>query len=428
MATHTPRSLPRSLYAATAIPAPPTPPLEGEASADIAIIGGGFTGLSTALHLAERGIAVTLIEANEPGWGASGRNGGQVNPGLKHTPDEIETKYGELGKRMVGFSHAAPDYVFDLVRRFQLRCAAHQGGTLRAAIGRKAAEELRRLQKVYEERGHPTRLLEGAALRDATGTDFYTIGLLDPRGGDLNPLSYARGLAGAAMALGARIHGGTPALALRPGTDGWEIATPNGKLRAGRVLLATNGYTDSLWHGLAQSLVPLYSSVRASAPLPEKLAASIVPFRGSVYETGRVTVYYRVDDGNRLVIGSRGPQRDLTSPAPIAYLVAHAELLWPQLKGIEWAQAWNGQLAYTEDHYPHVHALAPGLYAAYGYNGRGVAMASHMGKALSGLLTEGEAGFDMPITPMQPIAFHRFWKLGVWSEITRMRVLDKLGL
>jgi glycine/D-amino acid oxidase-like deaminating enzyme len=275
----------------------------------------------------------------------------------------------------------------------------------------------------------PTRLLEGGALRDATGTAFYALGLLDPRGGDLNPLSYARGLARAAQGLGARIHGGTPATALTQEGDGWRIATPGGVVRAGQVLLATNGYTDALWPGLAQSLVPVFSAIRASEPIPDAIAAGIVPFRGAVYETGRITVYYRLDEGNRLLIGGRGPQRDLGAPEALGYLVEHAERLWPQLRGQGWAQGWNGQLGYTADHYPHVHALAPGLYSCFGYNGRGVAMASHMGRLLAGLLAEGEAAaFDMPITPMRRIAFHRFWRLGVWSEIWRGRVLDRLGL
>ncbi|RVT97625.1 FAD-binding oxidoreductase [Rhodovarius crocodyli] len=425
-----PRPLPPSLYAVTAIPAVHTPPLEGDAQADVAIIGAGFTGLSTALHLAERGVSCIVLEANEPGWGASGRNGGQVNPGLKHRPDEVEAHFGpELGRRMVAFSHAAPDYVFELIRRHQIRCEARQGGTLRAATSAKSAAELRKLADVCAERGMPTRLLEGPAMEQATGTGYYQLGFLDPRGGDVQPLSYARGLARAALALGARIHGDTPATALKPQGDGWLVETPRGKVRAGQVLLATNGYTDALWPGLEQSVVPVFSSIRATEPLAPDVAASILPLRGSVFETGRITVYYRVDQENRLLMGGRGPQGELQGTAGLDYLVAHTERLWPQLKGATWSKAWNGRVAITQDHYPHIHELAPGLISCVGYNGRGVAMSSHMGRILAEHLATGDkAGFDMPFLPLKPIAFHRFWKLGVWAEVWRGRVLDRLGM
>ena len=430
MAPHTPRPLPPSLYAETAIPAPTTPPLEADTQADVAIVGGGFTGLSTALHLAERGISCIVLEANEPGWGASGRNGGQVNPGLKYRPDEVEAHFGpDLGRRMVAFSHAAPDYVFELIRRHQIRCEARQGGTLRAAPTETTAEALRSLDRACAERGMPTQLLEGTALAAATGTEHYKLGFLDPRGGDLNPLGYARGLARAALALGARIHGGTAVTALKQAGDGWLLQTPRASVRAGQVLLATNGYTDALWPGLEQSVVPVFSSIRATEPLPLDVAAGILPLRGSVFETGRITVYYRVDQDNRLLMGGRGPQHELRGAEGLDYLVAHTEKLWPQLKGARWTKAWNGRVAITPDHYPHVHELAPGLLSCVGYNGRGVAMASQMGRILAGRLAEGDkAEFDMPFLPLKPIAFHRFWKLGVWAEVWRGRLLDRLGM
>ncbi|MFC4168502.1 NAD(P)/FAD-dependent oxidoreductase [Teichococcus aestuarii] len=430
MAQTAPRPLPPSLYARTAAPAPDTPPLPGDTSTDVAIIGGGFTGLSTALHLAERGIPTTVLEAHEPGWGASGRNGGQVNPGLKHAPDAVEARFGpDLGRRMVAFSHAAPDYVFELVRRHQIRCEARQDGTLRVATSPAAAAELRLLHRACLERGMPVRLLEGAALQEAVGTAFYPLGFLDPRGGHLNPLGYARGLARAAQALGARVHGGTPATALRREADGWRVETPQGVVRARQVLLATNGYSGGLWPGLAESIVPVFSAIRATEPLPPGVAAGIVPFRGAVFETGRITVYYRMDEAGRLLMGGRGPQRELADPERLDYLMRHAGRLWPQLRGARWAEGWNGQLAVTPDHYPHVHAPAPGLLCCLGYNGRGVALASHMGRLLAARLAEGEAAaFDMPVLPLKPMPLHRFWRLGVWAGVWRGRLLDGLGL
>ena len=153
--------LPPSLYADTARPAIATPPLDGDRRVSVAIVGGGFTGLSTALHLAEKGVDVAVLEAHEPGWGASGRNGGQVNPGLKHDPDDVEAHFGpDLGRRMVELAWNAPKVVFDLATRHQIVCEARQTGTLRAAITENSAREVRRSFEQATRRGMPVELLE----------------------------------------------------------------------------------------------------------------------------------------------------------------------------------------------------------------------------------------------------------------------------
>ncbi|MDJ0389223.1 FAD-binding oxidoreductase [Roseomonas sp. E05] len=429
-APSTPAPLPPSLYADTAVPAPAAAPLQGEQRVPVAIVGGGFTGLSTALHLAEHGIMAALIEASEPGWGASGRNGGQVNPGLKWDPDQVEADFGpELGGRMIALSYAAPDLVFDIIRRHQITCEARQQGTLRAAIMLSNAAAAERTAEQCIRRGMPVEYLDRAAVAALTGTGRYAGAMLDRRGGDLNPLSYARGLARAAAQLGARIHGGTPALSLTREGARWRIATPQGSLLAEQVVLATNGYTGDLWPGLRRSLVPVFSSIAATAPLPDSVAQAILPLRGSVYESGNITVYYRLDQGNRLLMGGRGPQRPMQDTGPVQYLMRYAERLWPALKGVAWTHGWNGQLAMTRDHYPHLHEPAPGLLTALGYNGRGVAMATAMGGQLARrLLGTPVEELDMPVLPIRPIAFHRFWRLGVMAAVAQGRIRDRLGL
>src|ERR1700710_2735712 len=236
------RPLPPSLYAETAIAAPDLPRLEGKARATGGVIGGGITGLSTALHLAERGIDVALVEAHQPGWGASGRNGGQVHPGLKPDPDDVERDFGELGQRMVRFSYAAPEALFRLVERHQLRCEARQAGTLRAATNAKTLSGLAKLAAQYERRGLSAQLLDAAAAAEATGTVRYTGILRDPTGGSVQPLGYARGLAKAATSAGARIFAASPATALRREAGGWRITTPNGVLSAERLGVGATGY------------------------------------------------------------------------------------------------------------------------------------------------------------------------------------------
>src|SRR5882757_6973859 len=207
--------LPPSLYADTAVAPTPTPPLGADRNVPVAIIGGGFTGLSTALHLAELGVQATVLEAQEPGWGASGNNGGHVNPGLKHDPDQIEADFGvELGRRMIEFAYGTTNFTLDLISRYQIPCEARQNGTLRAAYTAASAATVTATAEQCIRRGMPVTLLDRTALREMTGTDRYVCAMFDRRGGDLHPLSYARGLARAAISAGAAVHGDTPALSL----------------------------------------------------------------------------------------------------------------------------------------------------------------------------------------------------------------------
>ncbi|HMD72679.1 MAG TPA: FAD-dependent oxidoreductase, partial [Steroidobacteraceae bacterium] len=237
-----------NLYQQAAEPAAATPPLAGDARADVVVVGGGITGLSTALHLAERAVRIVLLEAEEPGWGASGRNGGQVNPGLKHDPDIVERDNGrELGASMVAFAGSAPAFVFDLIERLGVRCELRRCGTLRAAAHPKHLAPLRKTAEQHARRGAPVELLDQAAVARATGTDRYAGAMLDRRGGALNPLSYSRGLARAAQRAGAQIHGGTRVLRLERAGRAWRVRTATGTVTAAQIVLATNGYTDSIW-------------------------------------------------------------------------------------------------------------------------------------------------------------------------------------
>jgi glycine/D-amino acid oxidase-like deaminating enzyme len=422
--------LPHSLYAETARPAPVTPVLDGDKRVSVAVIGGGFTGLSTALHLAERGVGVAVLEAHEPGWGASGRNGGQVNPGLKHDPDAVEKDFGgDLGGRMVALSGNAPNVVFELIQRHQIECQALQSGTLRAALSERAAAGVRATAAQWARRDAPVALLDGAVLQQATGAARYVCAVLDRRGGQVNPLGYARGLAQAAMQAGAAIFGGTPAQRVQRNGGLWHVETPTGTVRADKLVLATNGYSDDLWTGLRRSIVPVFSAIVASEPLPDALAREIMPTRSVLYEMGHVTVYYRLGRDNRLLMGGRCVQRDITEPHELRYLVNYAYRLWPALRGIGWTHAWSGQLAVTRDHYPHVHEPQDDVLVCLGYNGRGVAMSTAMGPQLAQRIIGGRtAAFDMPITTMREIPFHALWRSAVHARMIHGRIHDWLGL
>ncbi|HZC97160.1 MAG TPA: FAD-binding oxidoreductase [Bradyrhizobium sp.] len=430
MSTPARLKLPPSLYADTAVARVPTPPLDADKNVSVAIIGGGFTGLSTALHLAEQGVDAIVLEAREPGWGASGNNGGQVNPGLKHDPDQIEADFGpELGGRMIAFSYGTTNFTLDLIRRYQIPCEARQNGTLRAAYNAASAAAIENTAKQCIRRGMPVTLLNAEKMREMTGTDRYLCAMLDARGGDLHPLSYARGLARAAIAAGAAVHGETPALSLTREGARWRIETPRAIVLAEKVLLATNGFTDDLWPDLRRTVVPVFSSIAATAPLSDAIAREIMPTRSVLYESGHITVYYRIDQRNRLLMGGRGPMRWISKASDIAYLIRYAERLWLRLKGVAWTHGWNSRLAITTDHYPHVHEPAENVLIWLGCNGRGVALSTAMGEQLARRLVGGNnAEIDMPITGIKPIAMHAFWRVGVTGAVLAGRVRDRLGM
>lgn len=423
--------LPTSLYTETAYPAPSTPPLDGGHSVSVAIIGAGFAGLSAALHLAEMGVDVCVLEANEPGWGASGRNGGQVNPGLKFNPDELCSRFGgDLGQRMVDMAWGAPDFTFDLISRLGIDCDARQNGTLRAATNTRTVKAVGAAYVRCAAHNMPVRLLDAEETRHATGTGRYPAALFDPRGGDLHPLNYARGLTAAAQSAGASIHGNSRVISVKKQSGKWRLHTDKAILSADKLLIVTNAYADNLWPDLRISLVPVYSSIVATEPLPGDLAARILPQRPVLYESGHITVYYRLDRQNRLLMGGRGPQRPLAGPAgPLDYLKRYAESLWPDLKGIGWAHAWNGQLAITPDHLPHLHEPDQDALIYLGCNGRGVALATVMGKQLARRLLGGQAaGIDLPVTGIRPIRLHALWPIGVHSAMIWGRMKGRWGI
>ena len=424
------RPLPRSLYAETARPAPAEARLAGEVRTAVVIVGGGFTGLSTALHLAEAGIMSVVLEASEVGWGASGRNGGQVNPGLKWNPDEIEAAFGaELGGRMVRLGAGAPDLVFDLVARHAIDCEPMRGGTVRAAVSARSEAGIRDFVREWTARGAPVALLDRAGVARLTGTTAYPSACHDRRGGSVNPLGYARGLAEAAIAAGARVFSGARALRLARDGSGWAVDTAAGRVRAGRVVLATNGYTDDLWPGLRRTVVPVYSAIAATAPLPPEIAARIMPARPVLYEMSATYAYYRMDAAGRFLMGGRSVQRDTDAFADYRGLIAHAIRLFPDLAGAEWTHCWNGRVAITRDHLPHVHEPAEGIHIGLGYNGRGVAMATAMGRMLARRVAGGQAEvLDLPVTGITPILGHAAWPLAVNARLQWEKLREMLGL
>ncbi len=419
-----------SVYRHDAHAAPMTRALIGEHRGDLVVVGAGYTGLSTALHAAERGLRVIVLEAHEPGFGAAGRNGGQVNPGLKHEPDDIEAHFGpELGGRLVAMAGDAPQFLFDLVQRLGLHCEARQTGTLRAAYRSESLAALDTQVAQWSRRGVTLERLDADGVARITGTGRYVGATLDRRGGSLNPLAYAQELARAAIAAGATVAGQSPAIALTSTGREWRVTSAQGQAIAPQVVIATDGYSDHIWPGLRRSFVPVYSSIAATVPLPEALRQRILASGEVVYESGHVTTYYRIDAVGRLLMGGRGVQRPVRSLMDHRHLTDYAARLWPELSQVAWPYAWNGQFALTPDFYPRLHEPAPGLLIALGYSGRGVALATRFGAALAAAVGgDGASALPLPITPIRPIPLHRFWRTGVYLGVAIGRLRDHMGL
>lgn len=418
------------LWAATAAAAPDLPTLEGELTADVVVVGGGFTGLSTALHTAERGLSVVLLEAGEIGNGASGRNGGQVIPGLKMDPSELRRDYGQdMGGRIVKLSGGAADLVFDLIRRHAMDCPANQGGWIQGAHSKVALKSVLARAGEWQREGAPADILDKKAIAEETGHDFYEGGWIDRRAGQVNPLAYARGLARAAVKAGARLFVRARATGIEKDGDGWRVRTAKGSVRAGQVALCTDAYSDDLWPGLRTAQVPVKSVQIATAPLGHNVRTRILPGGAVASETRKLAVYYRLDADGRLLMGGRGPMSEHVGNATLDTLVRTVRRLWPFLDSTPYEYAWSGTVGLTLDHMPHLCRLAPGVITGLGYNGRGVAMASAMGPQLAKRVLGGkQAEIDMPITDLKPVPFHALWRTGVAARIAYGRIRDYLHI
>ena len=420
-------ALPDSLWAATAPPGPECPPLETDETADVVVVGAGYTGLSTALHLAAAGRRVVVLDAGEPGWGCSGRNGGQVNPGgARMLPEDVVASLGPVrGERFLEFGDRSCDLVFELIERYRIECEALRPGYVQGGFGSKGRRYNRAWARQWTARGSEVRFLEREEIADLLGTRRYDSGMHDARGGSVQPLAYARGLARAAMEEGAVIHGASEAVAVVRDGAGWSVRTDRASVRCEFVVLATNGYTGDLWPGLRQSLVPVASFVTATAPLGHNVAPTVLPGRHAVSETARIIVYYRLDAEGRFIIGGRGRWFNVTDRGDVSHVRAAALHLFPQLEGTRWEYQWAGWPAITRDHLPKLFALERGVYAGLGYNGRGVASATMMGQQLANVVL-AEAEPLVEVRGPERFAFHRFRQAGISFHLLTGTLLDRL--
>jgi glycine/D-amino acid oxidase-like deaminating enzyme len=385
------------------------PALHGELDADLAIVGGGFSGLSTALHAAGKGLSVAVLEAEFIAWGATGRNAGFVVPNFaRMDPVDIIAHLGsERGERLIEFAAGSADLVFGLIKRHGIDCDAVSSGWIQPAHSPAAFEKVKSRAGQWAQRGRPAVTLDRHDVEALTGVRGYVGGWMDRSGGVLNPVAYARGLADAAEKAGARIFEHTRVTSVDRIADGWVLKAPSGSVRAGKVLIATNAYGGSLNPLLQRTYFPLKVFQIATAPLPRDARTRLLPGGQGVGDTRRNLVTFRFDAENRLISGGMhilDAGAETRVPQTIWRRLAR-RLDLPDLPPL--AYNWSGMAAVEPDFLPHLMDLGPGLIAGRACNGRGIAMTTAMGKVLADWASGANPrDLPLPFGPPSPIPMH----------------------
>lgn len=402
----------RCLWLQTSAEAPlHYPALANQEETEVCVVGGGITGLSTALHLAEKGIKVMLLEAGDIPTGGSGRNVGLVNAGLWIPPDDIVAALGEeKGERVNTILGGAPAKVFDIIERYAIECEATRTGTLHLGHNTKGCQELARRHDQLQNRGAPVTLLEGEACERMTGTAQIHTALLDKRAGTINPCAYTRGLARATANLGATLYCQSPVTGIERQEDRWRVLTQNGSVTANKVVMATNAYTEDDWNHVRQHFFTGHYYQLASEPLTGEAADAILPEKQGAWDTRTVLSSIRRDKAGRLLLGSLGKGEG----KPLAYLTRWADTIknhyFPGLGNVRWEYTWTGKIAFTPDHTLRIFEPAPGIVSATGYNGRGITTGTVVGQGFAHYIAnEDDSLLPLPLSQPNPIKARPLW-------------------
>jgi glycine/D-amino acid oxidase-like deaminating enzyme len=391
------------LWEKTALAAPRTQVLDTDLTADVVVIGAGYTGLSAALHLCEAGRNVVVLEGAEVGFGGSGRNVGLVNAGMWVMPEDLPEALGAVhGERLLTLLGNAPDLVFHLIEKHKIACEPMRTGTLHCAVGADGLKQLEDRARQWQARGAAVSLLSAADTAQKTGTGAYTGSLLDLRAGTIQPLSYARGLGHAAIAAGASIYTGSPVKDVVQQGAKWRVETPSGSVTADWVVVATNAYTVHPFKALRQEIMHLPYFNFATEPLGDNLRRSILPDGQGAWDTKEVLTSFRMDQAGRLVFGSVGALRGIGTGIHEAWARRSIAKLFPQLGKVTFESGWYGKIGMTANSLPRFHQLADRVISFSGYNGRGIAPGTVFGRVLAEYIT-GSVGVDaLPLEASLP--------------------------
>ena len=373
-------------YAAQSAPPPPSGALEGDHIADVVVIGAGFTGLSAALHLAETGAGVVVLDAKAVGSGASSRNFGQVVPYLHRSHTEIRDRFpAETAERLITRVGNGPGTVFSLIERYRIDCQPRRNGLLFAAHSAQGQATLEARTRFWQDRGEDVRMYDAAETEALVGSRHYRACSIDGRGGTINPVGYVRGLAHAAAGRGARIFTDSAAQTIERQGARWRVRATGGSVMAGHVVLATNAYTQArLWPSLRESIIPVRGYAMVSAPLSDNVRAGILPRGQPLTDTRRTHSGIRLNADGCIHSSTLGPPFDTEGRPDARRLDRRIAAVFPQLGALVWTHRWSGWIALSRDHCPHLHELAPGVWAGLGYTGRGIAAATLMGQDIAG--------------------------------------------
>ena len=403
---------PDSLWAAVTPQGPELPELTGTQQADVIVIGAGFTGLSTALHLREAGVDVAVVEAAEPGWGASGRNNGQVIPTLSRPdPEDIIARHGAVGERFVALLRDSASTLFDVVKRYNIDAEHEQAGWVQPVHSPGRIKIAERRVKQWSKFGAPVELLSREQVRDMTGSDAWYGGFWNKTGGHINPLALARGLARAALGLGARIYARSPVESFERRGDRWIVRTAKGEISGRALVVATNAYSGefskSLVPDIATEVMPVLSWQMSTQPLSDNVRKTIIPGRQALSDTHGELYFARYDARHRLITGGAviGPGNKVERIK--ARVTERLQRLWPQIGEVTFDHVWNGYVGMTTDFLPRVHRLGPNAYGWTGCNGRAVALTIALGDQLSkAVCGVPESELALPFTEPVPIVGH----------------------
>lgn len=420
---------PPSHYAATRIPLAPFAALQGAVRADVCIVGGGYTGLSAALHLAQRGFSVVLLEAQRVGFGASGRNGGQVGSGQRNDQDDLERVAGrENARRLWDLAEEAKALVQSLITDHAIP-APYRHGIAHAcwtdAQVRHAHHYAEKLQRDY---GY-TQIepLDRRAMSRLIPSGVFKGGDIDRGAGHVHPLNYALGLAKAANAAGAAIHELSEVTRIDQGTKA-VVHTAQGQVTADHVILAANGYLGGLVPQVAARVMPINNFIVATEPLGDR-AASVLAEPVAVADTRFVVNYWRLSDDNRLLFGG-GESYGWRFPDILKTVTPALYDIYPDLRGTRIDYAWGGTLAITMSRNPCFLRVAPNILSASGYSGHGVALATLAGKIMAEAVAGQAERFDLMAslpTPRFPGGVALRWPMLVLA-MTWYSLRDRIGL
>ncbi|HEY0124136.1 MAG TPA: FAD-binding oxidoreductase [Rhizobium sp.] len=396
---------PRShgLWEKTAPARPATSTLAGDITADVVIVGGGYTGLSAALHLAEAGQSAVILEAVEIGFGGAGRNVGLINGGMWVMPDDIPGVLGPVhGERALDMLGAAPLLVREIVERHEIACEIETNGTLHLAVGTDGLKELQERHRQWAARGAPVQLLSAGETARRVGSSAYTGSLFDPRAGTIQPLAYARGLAHAAIRAGTKIFTGSAVIATEREGDGWKVSTAHGSVSAKWIVVATDAYSTGPWEQVRTEQVHLPYFNFATVPLGDNVRKSILPGREGCWDTKEILSSFRMDRAGRLVIGSVGALRNTGLAVHRNWAQRSLRKLFPQLGDIAFENEWYGKIGMTDDAVPRFHKFAENVIGFSGYNGRGIAPGTVFGKTIARHILGDVSEAELPLPLTEP--------------------------